>query len=101
MSIGFRLQSLRCEYNFSVESVAQFLDITPSLLNDFEEDKKTLTLSQLEMFCDLYAVDEEYILENKKKHSLVKFDADNLSVDATYKMNRLVRNLEFLSSMDN
>lgn len=101
MSIGFRLQSLRCEYNFSIESVAQFLGITPSLLNDFEQNKKTLTLSQLEMFCDLYAVDEEYILENKKKHSLVKFDADNLSVDTTYKMNRLVRNLEFLSSMDN
>ena len=37
MSIGFRLQSLRCEYNFSIESVAQFLDITPSLLNDFEQ----------------------------------------------------------------
>ena len=97
MSIGSRLQHLRHEYHFSIDSVAEFLDITPSLLNEIEQNQRTLTVSQLEHLCDLYGIEEDHILKNKSISSIKFNNKEKLDVNTIYQMNKLIRNLEFIS----
>lgn len=99
-TIGNRLKKLREEHDFTKESLAEFLDLTPSDITKLENNQKKLTVSKLEQLCDLYCVDEEYILENKSVNTQrEKYDMENLDVNTQYKMNKIVRNIELLVSI--
>ena len=98
-SIGSRIKNLRQKYNFTSDSVAMLLDVKIDELEKIESDCMVLTVSQLEQLCDIYCVDEEYILDNYVSTHKKLFYMENLDVNTQYNMNKIVRNIDFLVSI--
>lgn len=76
---GNRLKKLRKENNYTKESLAEFLDLQVDDITRLETNEQKLTVSKLERLCNLYCVDEEYIIENKHTStSREDYDMENL-----------------------
>ena len=101
MTIGSILKQLRNNYKFSIEEIAEFLDITTFELKLIEQNKKMLTVSQLEVLSDLYLVNDEYILcgEDSSIH-LKDYYQQDLDVNTTYQINKVLKNIDFLESIN-
>lgn len=100
--MGNRLKQLRESHNYSKEEISQFLDINLSLLEDVESDDKNLELTKLLKVCDLYNVDEDYLLYgkiNKKDECYFKKDNNNIDLETIAKMNRIMNNLQFMKDI--
>lgn len=98
---GTRLKNLRQKYNFSIDSVAALLEIKPKELEKIESNDKTLTVSQLEILSDLYLVNDEYILYGDDSSIHIKdYYQQDLDVNTTYQINKVLKNINFLESIN-
>lgn len=57
-----------------------------------------LKVSQLERSCNLYNVDEDYIVEGKIPEDYTSYNVST-DVNTTYLINRVIRNIEFINSL--
>ena len=92
-TIGTRLKNLRQKHNFSIDSVADLLEIKPKELEKIESNDKTLTVSQLEILSDLYLVNDEYILYGEDSNIHLK---DYYQQD----LNKVLKNINFRESIN-
>ncbi|WP_158005559.1 helix-turn-helix domain-containing protein [Methanosphaera sp. WGK6] len=101
--IGVRLKSLREENNFTQKQIADYLDYDQSYIAKLEKGERNLTVYALEELCDLYNCSEDYILEGKGTCVQLKYNfrknVKKLNIHTIAKMNKLVRNLDFLSEI--
>ena len=65
MNIGTQLRKLRNKHNYSQQAVAVYLDISRNAYINWENDKADLTISRLELLCDLYNIDLMTLLYSK------------------------------------
>ena len=99
-TIGTRLKNLRQRHNFTIDSVAELLEIKPIDLEKIESDTKILTVSQLEVLSDLYLVDEDYITDGKSSTMYItEFHQQNIDINTLYQINKILRNIDFLVSL--
>jgi len=98
-TIGERLKTLRTLHNFDITSIADFLEITTDDIKSLEDNTMKLKVSQLERLCDLYNIDEDYIVYGKIPEDFTSSSDDTIiDVKTAYLMNRVMRNLEFINS---
>ena len=102
MTIGERLKNLRTTHNYTVNSIAAFLDLSPTEVQALENNTKKLMVSQLERLCDLYNVDEDYIVKGIPANNHIHYyDLPTNDINTVYQINRVIRNIEFISSLNN
>ena len=63
--IGERLQLLREQCNFSIEQLADFLEIDQQEYTEIEQGIKPLNTVQLEKLCYLYLINEDDLIYKK------------------------------------
>lgn len=99
-TIGDRLKKLRNQHNFTQEDIASFLNYDQSYITKLENNQRNLKVSALEKLCELYNCSEEYILNGTGEYSKPGYDyrsnIKNVDMASRYKMNKIIRNLEFL-----
>ncbi|RAP47708.1 MAG: hypothetical protein BZ135_01650 [Methanosphaera sp. rholeuAM6] len=102
-SIGKRLKKLRLDNNYSQNEVAKYLGISQSLLAKIESDKRNINLNRLLMLCDLYNVDEEYLLYAKGSYDKDNFsfrkDTSRVNLETIASMNKLVKNIKLMNTI--
>ena len=100
LTIGERLKTLRTLHNYEITTVANFLEITSDKVRSLENNKIKLKVSQLELLCDLYNVDEDYILEGKIQDKIKAIvNVSSADINSAYLINRMIRNIEFINSL--
>jgi len=57
LNIGIQLRKLRNKHNYSQQAVAAYLEISRNAYISWESNKADLTISKLELICDLYNID--------------------------------------------
>jgi len=98
-TIGERLKILRTLHNFDITSIADFLEITTDDVKSLENNTRKLKVSQLERLCDLYNIDEDYIVYGKIPEDFTLSSDDTIvDVKTAYLLNRVMLNLEFINS---
>lgn len=99
-TVGYRLKKLRKQHNYTQQQIASFLDYNQSHITKLENNQRNLKVSALEKLCDLYDCSEEYILKGTGEYSKPTYDyksnIKNLDMTTRYKMNKIIRNLDFL-----
>lgn len=60
--MGQRLKELRKKYKYTQQDVADFLDISQSLLAKVEKGERNLKLTKLLKLCDVYNCSIEYLV---------------------------------------
>ncbi|MGI6565630.1 helix-turn-helix domain-containing protein [Methanosphaera sp.] len=103
MTIGNRLKKLRENNNFTQKQIAEYLDYDQSYITKLEKDEKILTVYALEELSDLYNCPEEYILDGEGTYTKPCYEYNtntkNLEISTIAKMNKILRNLNFLSEI--
>lgn len=102
--IGTRLKQLRKQYNYTQKDIADFLDISQSLVAKIENCERNLKLTQMHKLCNLYVVSPEYILYGEgegepSKLLLFKKDNKKISLETISKMNRIILNLQEMQTL--
>ena len=64
--IGERLKKVRQDAGWTIEEVAQYLEITPQQLTMIERGEKKLKLTLLLKLCTLYNIDDWDLLTQKE-----------------------------------
>ena len=94
--IGTRLKQLRKHYKYTQKDIADFLDISQSLVAKIETGERNLKMTQIHKLCNLYVVSPEYILYGEGKLTetqLFKKDNKKIRLETISKMNRIMLNL--------
>ena len=103
MTIGVRLKELRELNNFTQKQIAEYLDYSQSYITKLEKDEKILTVYALEELSDLYNCSEEYILDGEGTYTKPYYEYNtntkNLEISTIVKMNKILKNLNFLSEI--
>lgn len=99
--MGKRIKQLRKQHKYTQKQVADFLDISQSLLAKVEKGERNLKLTKLSKLCALYDCTEEYILygEGTPPNDLHISSTKGLSLETIMKMNKIIRNLQEMSSL--
>ena len=100
--IGIRLKQLRKQYNYTQKDIADFLDISQSLVAKIENGERNLKMTQLHKLCNLYVVSPEYILYGEgepPKLLLFKKDNKKISLETISKMNKIILNLQEMQTL--
>lgn len=63
--IGKNLQSLREKQGFAHHQIAEYLEITPKELRDFEKGNRPIAISLMSLLANLYGVDKYDFYEEK------------------------------------
>lgn len=100
MTIGERLNNLRKLHEFDINDMADFLELTVDDVKSLENNTRKLKVSQLERLCDLYNVDEDYIVEGKAPDNYsINPRISRVDINTTYLINRAIRNIAFINSL--
>ena len=101
--MGKRLKMLRLDNNYSQREVGEFLGISQSLLAKIESNDRNISLTRLLSLCDLYNVDEDYVLYGKGTYDKDNFsfrkDGQDVNLKIIAKMNRIVKNMKLMNSL--
>lgn len=62
MDIGSRIKQLRTSDGYMVEEVAEYLGLSVDEYKDIESNKRLFDTTVLDAICNLYMVEEEYII---------------------------------------
>ena len=104
-NMGKRLEKLRKKHDYSQQEVADFLVLSQSQLAKVESNKRNLKLSEIIQLCNLYNVEEEYILYGKgnlnEDNTLFKKENDHIDLNTIARMNRITNNLIFMKHVYN
>lgn len=102
-TIGDRLKKLRNKYNFTQKQLGDYIGYDQSYIAKLENNKRQLQVDTLDELCILYNCSEEYILEGKNDHDIINFNfrriIPSLDLSTIADMNRIVRNISFLSTL--
>lgn len=102
-NMGERLKKLRKKHGYTQKDIANFLDISQTLVAKIENNERNLKLTKLLKLCDLYDVNEEYVLygepleEDEFKVYIKK--SKGISIETMYRMNKICRNLHEMSKI--
>lgn len=63
--VGKNIQSLRQKQGFAHDQIAEYLEITPKKLREFEEGNKPIPISLMSLLANLYGVDKYDLYDEK------------------------------------
>lgn len=99
-NIGGRLKNLREKHKFTQAEVAEYLNISQGHLANIESNKRNIPLTQIVKLCDLYNVEEEYVICGEKtdaEHEIAfRKENKNMDLRTTARMNRIINDLKLL-----
>ena len=99
--MGKRIKELRKQYKYTQRQVADFLDISQSLLAKVENGERNLKLTKLSKLCALFDCSEEYILygEGEPPTDLRISSTKGMELETIMKMNKIIRNLQEMNEI--
>lgn len=104
--IGKNIQALRKKQGFAQDQIAEYLEITPKNLNDFEKGNRPIPTSLMSLLANLYGVDKyDFYEENLGSESAIpdfNFRVDSIAVSdlnqiASFK--KIIRNYLEMSAL--
>lgn len=72
-TIGKRIKNLREEKNLSAKEVAEFIDINQSTYSKLENDKKSISVSELKKITKFFGVSADNIIGTSKPNEDIIF----------------------------
>lgn len=99
--MGKRIKQLRKQYKYTQRQVADFLDISQSLLAKVETGERNLKITKLSKLCALYDCSEEYILygEGEPPKDLHISNTKHINLETIMRMNKIIRNLQEMNEI--
>ena len=102
-NIGIRIKKLRQKHNFTQKEVGEFLDISQSQLAKVESNERNLDITKLLKLCDLFNVNEEYLIFGTGNHdeNIIAFRKENKSINlkTIAQMNRIINNIKYMKEL--
>jgi len=99
-STGYRIKQLRKKHGYTQKDLAKYLQTSQSYIAKLENDKLQLNDKLINKLCLLYNCNHEYITEGIGDENITfKSNVRNLNLNSIVKMNRIIRNLEYLSEI--
>jgi len=90
--ISNNIKELRIKFGYTQAFIADFLNITPAAVNQYEKDTRPIPVSVVEKLALLFNVDEyDLYEENPQKQSVMTsfaFRADEMTPDDMQQINR-------------
>jgi len=102
--ITMNLEKLRLKNNLSIETIANYLNITIDEYNQFLESKFSLSTTKLEDLCNLYGVDVSDIFDDIEPTTLTEINLSNLDakdLKEIANLNRVVFNYIKMNNLKN
>lgn len=102
-NIGKNLLNYRKKWGYSQKHIATYLDIDRSIINDYENEKKDISLVHLDKLCDLFNIElEDFIKQidinkmkiiptnrNNSKQDMISIAAFHSLIKNYTKMNKI------------
>lgn len=79
--LGERLQELRTSQNLSQKEVAEILDVSPSVISNYESSERTPSVEKLVALARLYHCPTDYLLGFDVKTKATSIDISMLSAE--------------------
>ena len=79
--LGERLQELRTSQNLSQKEVARILDVSYSVISNYESGERTPSLEKLVALARLYHCSNDYLLGFDSKHETTSLNISMLSAE--------------------
>lgn len=79
--LGERLQELRLSHNLSQKEVARILDVSYSVISNYESGERTPSVEKLVALARLYHCSTDYLLGFDSKHETAPMNISMLSVE--------------------
>ena len=79
--LGERLQELRTSQNLSQKEVARILDVSYSVISNYESGERTPSLEKLVALARLYHWSTDYLLGFDSKHETTSINISMLSAE--------------------
>lgn len=99
-SVGYRIKKLRKKHGYTQKDLAKYLKTSQSYVAKIENNKLQLNEQVLKKLCLLYNCNEEYISEGiEDEITVLKTNVRNLNLNTIVKMNKIIRNVEYLSNI--
>lgn len=99
-SIGYRIRKLRKMHGYTQNDLAKYLQTSQSYIAKLENDKLQINDEMLKRLSLLYNCNSEYISEGKEEQiDGMKSNVRNLNLNTIVKMNKIIKNLEYLSEI--
>lgn len=104
--IGKNIQALRKKQGFAHDQIAEYLEITPKELRDFENARRTIPTSLMSLLANLYGVDKYDFYEETLEivsvipdldFRVVTIEASDLKQLASFK--KIIRNYLEISAL--
>jgi transcriptional regulator with XRE-family HTH domain len=74
-----RLRELRLQHNYSQKTVADKLNISPSIVSGYENNERTPSVDNLLALARLYHCSTDYLLGNGTENPTITIDVTGLS----------------------
>lgn len=99
--VGQRLKQLRKKHHYTQRDVADFLNLSQSLMAKVETGERNLKLTEILKLSSLYMVPEEYILYGEGEPGRQFFVKDNkkIRLETIQRMNKICSNLLEMSEL--
>lgn len=99
-TVGYRIKKLRKKHGYTQKDLANYLNTSQSYIAKLENNKLQLSSKVLKKLSLLYNCNEEYISEGiEDEIRIFKSNVKNLNLNTVVKMNKIIKNIEYLSDL--